>query len=80
MTYPLILVLSHSLGLVMQVMIRKVRVQFKNLSLQRNDDNAETEEKVRPSSIELLVFDFLLITKRRTGGSYAYQLQFKDPA
>ena len=80
MTYPLILVLSHSLGLVMQVMIRKVRVQFKNLSLQRNNDNAETEEKVRPSSIELLVFDFLLITKRRTGGSYADQLQFKDPA
>ena len=80
MTYPLILVLSHSLGLVMQVMIRKVRVQFKNLSLQRNNDNAETEEKVRPSSIELLVFDSLLITKRRTGGSSADQLQFKDPA
>ena len=80
MTYPLILVLSHSLGLVMQVMVQMVRVQFKNLSLQKNNDNAETEEKVRPSSIELLVFDFLLITKRRTGDSCADQVQFKDPA
>ena len=75
MTYPLILVLSHSLGLVMQVMVQMVRVQFKNLSLQRNDDNAET---VRP--IEFLVFDSLLITKRRTGDSCADQVQFKDPA